>query len=611
LKYFFIIIIAFLQVHSSVAQTADTNYLKALYDRTIGFAEEKLDSIAWNASYIEKQSIALKFDKGKILAQRLRGVHSDLSGNYEEAIRYFLFTLDAARAGSYVEYEISALSDLAIAYTEIKQPHKAKEVYLQCLNLTKERGEVSAIISGYSNIGAIYNILNMPDSALHYLMAALELCKSNGNYKTLPFIYNNTGNVYFKKKEFKKALEYFRMNKALHDSANKISDLWIDHLNMGDAFLELGEFDSATKYSNSALQMALLLESKSKEADSYSLISKLYERTGKYKKAWEYQQKWYHLDTALVNETSNRTIAEMQERFHASDREKQNRLLLAEIEKEKLQNKNLRSLTVAAVIIGILIGFVLLVYKRANRKLKEVNQVIVRQKEKMAALNQEKNSLISIVSHDLSSPFASISMWSQLIEKDQQLSDEQQVALLKIRDSASSGERLIRNILDVEKQGISPDKLELEEIDIGAFLSHIVSNHEAAATAKKILISIQELSHPVYLLTDQDLIRRIMDNLLSNAIKFSLPGKPVRVDIREQKEFIEISVTDEGVGIPENEKPLLFTKYAQLSVRPTGGETSTGLGLSIVKRMVSELNGTIQCDSEYGKGTRFTIRFPK
>ncbi|KIC92834.1 hypothetical protein OI18_20660 [Flavihumibacter solisilvae] len=593
------------------AQPVDTTYLKDLYDRTISFNEEKLDSIEWVAAYIEKQSSSLKFGKGKILANRLRGYHSELSGNYENAIRYYLFTLSASRESSITEYEIAALSDLAIVYSAIKQPEKAKDVYMQSLRLVEKNGEVSSMISSYCNIGAIYNLLNMPDSALYFLNVAHRLINQHHHEESLPFVYNNTGNAYFKKQQFLKALGYFRQNKLIHDKTRNSADLWVDHLNIGDAYIELKKYDSATLHTDSALQLAISLESKSKEADTYALFAKLYEKLENYRLAYGYQRKWYQLDTALVNEASGRTIVELQERFNASDRENRNRLLQAEVEHEKLRNKTLSSLASAAVLIGLLVGLLLVVYRRSNRKLVEVNQVIVRQKEKLADLNYEKNSLISIVSHDLGSPFASIAMWSQLLEKDNSLTPEQRNALARIRESSLNGERLIRNILEIEKQGTRHEKLELEEMDVAAFTDHLVSTHLPAAQRKEVKLQTIRPQLPVYLLTDQHLFSRILDNLVSNAIKFTFSGKSITVSVREDKDHVELEVADEGIGIPKEEQHFLFGKYAQLSARPTAGESSTGLGLSIVQRLVNELNGTILVESEPGAGTTFTVRFSK
>ncbi|MCG7855994.1 tetratricopeptide repeat-containing sensor histidine kinase [Flavihumibacter sp.] len=593
------------------SQIADTNTIKRLYDKSLGISEDRVDSILANAAFIEEQSEKLQYSKGQILAKRLRGLASEYSGNYQEAINHYLVTLDLARVEKSREYEIAALSDIAIVYSEIKQPQKAREVYLQCLKIALEQGEINTTISSYTNIGAIYNQLDQPDSALFFLNNALELSNRYNLKQTLPVIYNNTGNVYFRKKNFTRAIEYFRLNKQIHDSTGNKSDLWYDNLNIADCHLEAGIYDSATHYLDIALDISRQLKSRQKEADSYSLYTKLYEKLGRYKQAYTFQKKWYTLDTALVNETSSKTIAEMQERFNARDREKQNKLLVSEVDREKLKNKNLSLLVLAAFIIALLVGISLLVYRRANLRLQEVNIQIQKQKEKMAILNKEKNTLIGIVSHDLGAPLASIGMWSNLLAKEDNLTTDQQKALERIRASAQDGEKLIRNILEVEREGSKRERIELEETDIASYLNWIVGEFRGMADAKGIKLEFPETVSGVFLLTDQAIFRRIIENLVSNAIKYTEPGKSVYVKLVNTDGHVELIVEDEGVGIPESKQNLLFTPYANIGNRTTDGEASSGLGLSIVKRLVNELNGTIQYQLANQGGSVFKVRFGK
>ena len=592
-------------------QIADTNTIKRLYDKSLGISEDRVDSILANAAFIEEQSEKLQYSKGRILAKRLRGLASEYSGNYQEAINHYLVTLDLARVEKSREYEIAALSDIAIVYSEIKQPQKAREVYLQCLKIALEQGEINTTISSYTNIGAIYNQLDQPDSALFFLNNALELSNRYNLNQTLPVIYNNTGNVYFRKKNFTRAIEYFRLNKQIHDSTGNKSDLWYDNLNIADCHLEAGIYDSATHYLDIALDISRQLKSRQKEADSYSLYTKLYEKLGRYKQAYTFQKKWYSLDTALVNETSGKTIAEMQERFNARDREKQNKLLVSEVDREKLKNKNLSLLVLAAFIIALLVGISLLIYRKANLRLQEVNFQIQKQKEKMAILNKEKNTLIGIVSHDLGAPLASIGMWSNLLAKEDNLTTDQQKALERIRASAQDGEKLIRNILEVEREGSKRERIELEETDIASYLNWIVGEFQGMADAKGIKLEFPDTVSGVFLLTDQAIFRRIIENLVSNAIKYTEPGKSVYVKLVNTDGHVEIIVEDEGLGIPESKQNLLFTPYANIGNRTTDGEASSGLGLSIVKRLVNELNGTIQYQLANQGGSVFKVRFGK
>ena len=610
-RWWLISVILFVSGTGSLfAQQADTNTIKNLYDISLDFSDDRVSELRANAAIIEEQSALTGFTKGRLLANRLKGLAEEYTGNYEEAIAYYLLTLNEARAGKWIEYEIAALSDLAIAYSEVKQYEKARDVYRQSLQLSLERGEVSSIISGLGNLGAIYNQLQQPDSALLFLEEGLRLSKAYNTSQSLSSIYNNLGNVFFKKKEYAKALNYFMTNKSLHLGVDQVA-LWTDYLNLGDVYMELGRMDSARYYSEASLQLAKQLQSRSKEADSYSLLAKLHQRLGQYRQAYQYQQQWYQLDTALVNQESAAAIAEMQERFNARDREKQNQLLVAAVEKQKLQNRNLRSLSIAAVLILILISILLFVYRKTNRQLLTVNSVINRQKEALAELNQEKNNLMSIVSHDLSTPFSSIHMWSRLLEADEKLDPEQKKATLNIRRAAENGEQLIRQILEVERAGTAHEKLELEDTKLTDFLKHLAESFREQAREKQLSLETPDPEKPVYLLTDQTLLRRIIENLLSNAIKFSEPGQEIRILIQSDLETTDIIVEDNGPGISSDEQERLFTKYGRLSPRPTGGESSTGLGLSIVKRLASELNATLQYQGEPGKGSRFLVRFKK
>jgi signal transduction histidine kinase len=131
------------------------------------------------------------------------------------------------------------------------------------------------------------------------------------------------------------------------------------------------------------------------------------------------------------------------------------------------------------------------------------------------------------------------------------------------------------------------------------------------AEKKNIRLHYEKPNKEVYLLSDKQMVHRICENLLSNAIKFSPTGKNVWVSVSEDGDAVQIKVKDEGIGISAEDLPHLFSRYSELSSKPTEGEASTGLGLSIVKRIVEELNGRILCESEPGKGSLFTVILKK
>ena len=109
---------------------------------------------------------------------------------------------------------------------------------------------------------------------------------------------------------------------------------------------------------------------------------------------------------------------------------------------------------------------------------------------------------------------------------------------------------------------------------------------------------------------DTSVAVQVLENLVSNAVKYSPPGKDIFVRLQKRAEAVRVEVQDQGPGLSAEDQKKLFGKFARLSAKPTGGEHSTGLGLSIVKKMVEAMNGQVWCESELGRGATFTVEFP-
>jgi signal transduction histidine kinase len=290
----------------------------------------------------------------------------------------------------------------------------------------------------------------------------------------------------------------------------------------------------------------------------------------------------------------------------------QNKLLQFEIEKQRIWAKGLTLLVLALAATGVL-AFVAFITKRnANKRLSATNEMITRQNHKLAELNYEKNSLIGIVSHDLSTPFATIQMWGQVLQSSNgKLEEDQQKAVSKIIQASKYGDNLINRILDIEKTDIVNHRVQLKVFNLVPIVKDVTDDFSLQAAAKRITLNADFSAKEIFLLSDEQLVQRICSNLVSNAIKYTHREKNVWINVRDESEKIVIAVSDEGVGISSKELPFLFSKYSKLSSQPTDGEHSTGLGLAIVKRVVEELNGTISCDSVLGKGSVFTVVLPK
>ena len=168
---------------------------------------------------------------------------------------------------------------------------------------------------------------------------------------------------------------------------------------------------------------------------------------------------------------------------------------------------------------------------------------------------------------------------------------------------------LIEKTLDINALDSGKRNLNLKYFDPCKLINELSKEYKDRAEVKNIGINLDCNSVPnVY--ADADATKQILDNLVSNALKFSTPGKKVTLSLHQVNSAIRFSVKDEGPGLTEKDKSKLFGRFTRLSARPTGNETSTGLGLSIAKKLVELMAGSISCESEPGKGSTFFFELP-
>lgn len=604
LLYFFLFIVV--NTHAQ----KDTVYLKSLYDHCLTFDETHKDSLHYYALQIEKKSKQIGFKKGNLLSSRLMGIYKEMDEDLPAAVNYYLQSLTYARLSGEPEYEVAALGDLGIAYKNLNRLDLSKKYFTEAIEISKLLGDYSNEIINLNNLGAIYNLTHNPELALKYYRKSQEVAFLHKSETHYPECFNNIGNVYFSLKKYPQALEYFRKSYALHlVSRENDLDLYLDHLNLSDTYISLGRNEAARLHADSANYWSQLTHSKVKHAEVHALFARYFASTGNYDSAFERQKLWYTLDTALLNLSVSSTVAAIQEKFDAHEREEKNQLLGIAIEKEKLRNKNIVYALTTLVIVLVLAGLGLLYLRALNRKIHKGSLLIQRQNQNLISLNEEKDDLIKVVSHDLNTPFAAVELWGHLLLEEAEGMNASQVNMVqKILDSGRYGQELIKRILDVGKLDEVKYEIQQEAFSISALLLDLQDDFLPAANAKEIVLEVSIACEKI--VSDRLLLRRILENLISNAIKYSHSNTKVTLQSYEEDSFCVIEVKDEGLGISAREVTQMFRKYGQLSNKPTAGESSSGMGLYIVKQLVEQLQGQIQCTSTIGVGTTFFIKFP-
>jgi diguanylate cyclase (GGDEF)-like protein len=243
------------------------------------------------------------------------------------------------------------------------------------------------------------------------------------------------------------------------------------------------------------------------------------------------------------------------------------------------------------------------------------------EKETLARASEMKSQFLANVSHELRTPLNSIIGFSELLQEKSfgELNEKQAQYVQYINTSGSHLLQLINGILDLSKIEAGRMELVLEEFPLTEVIEEILATIRPQAQKKDITLKSKKVPASPTIKADRAKFRQILLNLLSNAVKFNEKGGSVIVDwdITEEphgtamKSALELSVTDTGCGIREEDIERLFGEFEQLDptiVREHGG---TGLGLALTKRLVELHDGTIWVESEHGKGCVFSIKLPQ
>ncbi len=226
-----------------------------------------------------------------------------------------------------------------------------------------------------------------------------------------------------------------------------------------------------------------------------------------------------------------------------------------------------------------------------------------------------KNQFLNMTIHDLKNPLNVIIGLTKMIKREVSGKTDSFELLELILESSDLMINLVNELLEAAKIesgkfNLSKVLLNLNELAEAAYKK----SAPGADMKRQKLIFNPEPNDDAFILGDNLRVQEIIDNLISNAVKYSPYGKQIEINIRavighDDTKYIRLEVSDEGPGLTEEDKNKIFGKFQKLSAQPTGGERSSGLGLSIVKQLVDLHDGKIWVESELGQGSKFIVEF--
>jgi two-component system, sensor histidine kinase and response regulator len=246
--------------------------------------------------------------------------------------------------------------------------------------------------------------------------------------------------------------------------------------------------------------------------------------------------------------------------------------------------------------------------ENANRLLIDYGREVSRLKR----LAVDKEEFLGMLIHDLKNHLVGLNMSAALLCDGRGEPDDPYRKLMLENISLSSGQML--SFVNQFLANSSTDghvEIKLEPVCFSKAACRSVQMFQEAARRKDLVVYASLPGEGSLVQADPGALSRVLDNLVSNAVKFSPPGKQISVVVQPAASYVECQVQDQGKGFTPDDKKRMFRRYEQLSTRPTGGEASAGLGLSIAKKLTEAMRGELACESTAGNGAMFSIRLPR
>ena len=588
----------------------------------IGFDNlEKNSGISFQAAR-QAESIATEIQYKEGLA----GVFNLLGNNYldfgdhEMANTYYLKAIRTEEELGNDRGIASALNNLSLIYVEQEDYDTAAEYLEESIKTWQSLDEDYESLISTNNLGVIHRRQGNYEKALDYFWETSKRAILTEEPDSISYIIAtlNIGNTYRNLKDYTRArihldtaIEYLKRHKMT-------SHMIFSYIVMGNLYYETDQPDKAIEYTLEGLRLAESEGMRDKIKEGHELLATIYRDLGEYSLAFHHFQLFHmHYDT-LQSMQRGEKISELQARFDVEQKDREIEILNkeAELREANLMKMNqLRSFLIAGVVILFLI-VALLYNSNRNKKLNNKNleaqrREIEEKNSTLSRLNSEKDEFMSIAAHDLRNPLSSINLAVDLIEGEENPKRKtilEYTELIKV-----SSNRMIALINDVLKIHTidAGDTNDLNTpVEVNPLIEEALQHFFEPAKSKQIKIKTVLSRSLDQLIGNPDYVLRILDNLISNAIKYSPKNSSVIVSSKQVNSKIRISIRDQGPGIDPNEQDKLFKKFSKLSNKPTGGESSTGLGLYIVKKICTTLNGSVRCESEPGCGSTFIVELP-
>jgi len=567
-------------------------------------------------------SDSLQYTEGLIWATRNLALVENTRGNLDKQMDLTMKALQLAERSGQLHAAGILNNDIGNILIEQEHPDQALPYLKRSLHIKQRFREHAEIAKTLNNIGSTYIQLHKPDSALLYLQESEKLKLALHDERGLGFTYENIGLIYELKGQYAASLHY--LEQSLHYytiTGNKPG--------MGKAYLNLGKVNTLLKrYATAAAQLgeAARINTSQQNAKNemiyYQYLAKLDSSRQDYIAALRHYNRYTELKDQFFAVERSRIITNTREKYESEKRQRENQLLKKEQQTHLSTIRQQRVLVaVCSLLLLILFVITLLLYRlyrrqqvlsrqlnSRNREVSLQNRIILEQNTTLESLNQVKDKIFSVISHDLRSPLSILEGMLFLL-RDRKIPPEQfrQYTDELWRDVKNTA-YMMDNLLNWASSQMKGIRVKADDFEITEVFNREFELLLVLSRQKEVELTHQ-LVKPVLVYADPDMIRMVLRNLINNAIKFTPAGKGIHISGQVKGAFLEICIRDEGIGIPEKDQHKIFSNI-YYSTSGTQNEKGCGLGLPLSRDFVERNQGRIWFRSQPGQGTSFYFTVP-
>ncbi|WP_452224096.1 tetratricopeptide repeat-containing sensor histidine kinase [Lacinutrix chionoecetis] len=547
-------------------------------------------------------------------------------GNYKAGLKYAHEGINTLKKRQQHEDLGIAYASLAKAYQTVGSTDKAIDYNLKSLETYSITNNVEGLVAGYIDVAKLYfnkkdykKAIRYYENAINHLEADNEVLKA--------VIFPNLGGAYIKTEDYKVAADYLvegiKLNRKLNNEEGIIKSL----NNLGELNVLRKRYKTAESQLLEAGNLGRQSDNKLELLKSYRLMKTIDSTKGKFESAFAWQREYFKIKTSIEAEQNNSSLQSFEEDTISEaiaepvNAFENNLPTINDLEnKKKLDRLKLIFYAVLAAFAVVLVFFVLFYLKRnsrlkytreletKNQKIELQNEAILEQSKHLQSVNEVKDKLFSIVSHDLKDSLTSTKGFIDLLKEGQLSQEEFHNLLPELSENANNASLLLFNLLNWSKSQMQSLKPKPSLFDIQEVFYEKLKLVEQKIQNKGITLKDNTLRDFVY--ADRSMVEIILQNLLANAVKFCKKGDTITISNTISNGSAIISVADSGVGITVENQHKLFGNNTFTTIG-TENEKGTGLGLTICRELVELNKGKIWVDSEINKGSTFFVELPK